>query len=283
MRLFLQRRDVEVIAAASAGVLVAGLFAARVFGPATASPSLCALSVGAVLVAIAYLARREQALNQGVRDSAANYRQIEALFGLFSVLRIRRPLPPMRGYASSPDVLAVLVSEALQSKPRAVVECGSGVSTLLLAYCFERTGSGHVWSLESDAAYAEQTERLLAKHGLESYATILRAALKAVQVEGRKYHWYDTAALERLPHGIDILYVDGPIGLPGTSARYPAVPLLMPRLSPDALIMMDDYIRVDEKRIGQRWRELLANHVLEEPEAEKGLLVLRCTTPFSAA
>jgi hypothetical protein len=74
------------------------------------------------------------------------YQQLEALTSLTSILPIRYPLPPMRGWAISPDFGVLLVSEILNKKPHVVVELGSGVSTLLIAYCLELVGHGRVVS-----------------------------------------------------------------------------------------------------------------------------------------
>ena len=51
-----------------------------------------------------------------------------------------------------------------------------------------------------------------------------------------------------------MLVIDGPPQAAGTQARYPAGPLLFPRLAPGAAVYLDDAARSDEQAILRRWR-----------------------------
>jgi hypothetical protein len=55
-----------------------------------------------------------------------------------------------------------------------------------------------------------------------------------------------------LPHDICLVLCDGPPAKT-KGGRYGLLPILRPRLSPDALILVDDYKRSDEKGIVDRW------------------------------
>ena len=82
-------------------------------------------------------------------DLSATRKEVEALFGqIHALLALERrlalsqPLPPMRGWAGSPDFLLVIANEVLARKPKLIVECSSGVSTIVIARCLELNGGG---------------------------------------------------------------------------------------------------------------------------------------------
>jgi predicted O-methyltransferase YrrM len=207
------------------------------------------------------------------RAKARDYRQIESLFSLFAVLDVSHPLPPMRGWAISPDFGALMVSLILERKPRSILETGSGVSTLLAAYALKRIGSGRILSLEHDQAYAAASAEQVARHGLESFASVRHAPLRTLVFEERSWLWYDPALLTDV-EAVDLAVIDGPPGNLQPLSRYPALPVLASRLSPDAVIVMDDYRRRDEREVASRWlREFEEFGAREEP-AEKGAIVL---------
>jgi hypothetical protein len=52
---------------------------------------------------------------------------------------------------------------------------------------------------------------------------------------------------------IDMLFVDGPPGMLQRHSRYPAVPQLLSRLSPSAVVLLDDAGRSDEREIMETW------------------------------
>ena len=65
------------------------------------------------------------------KEIKQTFRQLEALQNLNAVLPANDVLPATRGWAASPDLLAVLVDLVVAERPSLVVECGSGASTLL--------------------------------------------------------------------------------------------------------------------------------------------------------
>jgi hypothetical protein len=200
------------------------------------------------------------------------YRQIEALQALTSLLGLRKPLPAMRGWAGSPDFLLEVCQEVLHRRPDRIVECSSGVSTLIAARCCQLNGAGHVFSLENAPEFAHKTRQLLEREGLQEWATVIDAPLIQHSRGGMAYKWY---TLDRLPPGpIDMLVVDGPLGKLNQQARYPAGPLLFPSLSDSALIIVDDANRPDERRIVERWQQQFPKLRLEQRDAEKGLVLL---------
>ncbi len=206
-------------------------------------------------------------------DSARTFQQLEALQGLYLELGLRHSLPPTRGWAASPDFLLVLARHALKAKPGTVVECSSGISTLVMARCMQLNRAGKVYSLEHDPAYARQTRAQLVLHGLAEYAEVIDAPLEPFAHQRETFSWY---AQSGLPSGlrIDMLAVDGPPMGTGRLARYPAAPGLFHRLSDGAAVFLDDASRPDEKAIVKRW---MAEHPalkLEWHDCEKGCAAL---------
>lgn len=167
------------------------------------------------------------------------------------------PLPLGGGWALTGDSAAILVREALLRKPAAILELGSGVSTLLLGQVLRGQGGGRLLSIDHDPTWAERTRRQVDFLGLGEHVTVLDAPLKPVEVDGQLYDWYDIAStpLEQL-EPIDLLVVDGPPPArhQALGARYPALPLLRNRLSPDALIFVDDASRPAETAMVDRWQ-----------------------------
>lgn len=200
------------------------------------------------------------------------YAQIESLVALYYKLRFREPLPPLRGFAASPDFLRALTDYCLTHKPKVIVECSSGVSSLVLSKCCEINGCGHVYSLENGEEYANKTRSYVQAEGLSQWAEIIHAPLVTYTLDGDQYKWYE---LENLPDVvIDLLVIDGPPGFLGKNARYPAAPLLYQRLSPTASIFLDDASRNDEKSIIDKWLADYPDLRSEKVQAEKGCIRL---------
>lgn len=213
-------------------------------------------------------------------DTVALFRQLEALKGLYLDLGLAKSLPATRGWAASPDFLAQLAQHALEEKPRTVVECSSGVTTLVLARCMQLNGAGKVYSLEHDEQYAEQTRAHLARHGLASFAEVVVAPLRALPIDAASWLWY---TLDGLPKAtpIDMLVIDGPPRAVGPLARYPAGPTLFHRLAPRATVFLDDAGRADELAILARWKSEFPALAQSKRDCEKGCAVLRAAQNVS--
>lgn len=212
--------------------------------------------------------------DQSHRENAGLFRQLEALQGLYTDLRLTSSLPGTRGWAASPDFLLELTRHALAEKPPVVVECSSGASTLVLARCMQINGAGKVYSLEHDPAYAEQTRRQLERHGLSAWAEVLDAPLVPQEFAGATWPWYATDKLP--PHAaIDMLVIDGPPMATRALARYPAGPALFGRLSGAAAVFLDDASRPDEKEILRRWASEFPELEHCPLACEKGAALLR--------
>ncbi len=220
--------------------------------------------------------------DQADRDGTRQFRQLEALQGLYVELQLDKSLPPTRGWAASPDFLIELVRHARIARPEVVVECSSGTSTVVLARSLQLNGCGKVYSLEHDPHYAQQTRDLLARHGLTDWAVVLDAPLEAMQIGNAPYHWYRSSVLPPLP-AIDMLVIDGPPQATGRLARYPAGPVLLPRLAHGGAVFLDDAARPDEQEAVQRWHAEFADLQVASRNCEKGCAVLSRPLEHAAA
>lgn len=203
------------------------------------------------------------------QSSDAIFTQIEALLALYRDFSFEQSLPPTRGWAASPDFLYFLATHMKAYKPTTVLECSSGVSTLVLAHCARLNGNGHIYSLEHDPNYAELTRTRLLERGLSSWATVIEAPLSKHQLEDQSYLWY---SLEKIPKiDVDMLVIDGPPSTVGPIARYPALPLLRDHFQPITVVFLDDAARPDEKKAISLWKSQFPNLKIDELPAEKGL------------
>ncbi len=212
--------------------------------------------------------------DQTHNDQAGLFRQLEALQGLYVELELKHSLPPTRGWAASPDFLLEVARHARSLQHATVLECSSGISTLVLARCMQLNGSGKVYSLEHDRHFAAQTRAQLRRHGLQDWATVIEAPLTPYDLDGQSWPWYDLTQLPELP-AIDLLVIDGPPQATRPQARFPAGPLLFPRLSSGAAVFLDDAARPDEQAILQRWRLAFPALAYTNEACEKGCAVLR--------
>lgn len=125
-----------------------------------------------------------------------------------------------------------------------VLECGSGLSTLLLGIAAERQ-KFEVYSLEHDEEWYWRMFRLVQRLGL-SRVTLVYAPLTSYE----HYDWY--APHPELPAGLSLVLCDGPpASTPG--GRYGLIPQIHTLLAPDTVILLDDAARPGEQEVLLRW------------------------------
>ncbi len=202
------------------------------------------------------------------------FSQNESLINIHSLLDIRLPLPKMRGWAISPDFAELLLSEILIRKPANIVEFGSGVSTIITGYALEINNKGHLTSYDHDIFYGDKTAQSLKNHGLSKFATVIDTPISKVNINGRDCNWYGINPAT-IPKKIDMLVIDGPPAKTDNEARFPALPFLIEHLANDAVIILDDGIRQQEKDICKQWVAMFPEFTAEYVETEKGAFILR--------
>jgi hypothetical protein len=100
-----------------------------------------------------------------------------------------------------------------------ILECGSGLSTILLGLVADRTGN-EVWSLEHSTFWAERVRSTLKRHNLQ--------CVRLCQSELRNcgaYLWYDPPK-DTMPKDFSLVVCDGP---PGNTlgGRYGMLPIML--------------------------------------------------------
>jgi predicted O-methyltransferase YrrM len=195
---------------------------------------------------------------------------------LTQMIRPSKPIWFTRDWAASPELLANIYALITQKKPELVLDLGSGLTTLVAGYALRKNGYGHVVAWEHLDEYSTKTMALVGQHGLNEWAAVYNAPLEEVSIGNQVFTWYSQEP--SFEHRIDLLIVDGPPADVGEMARYPAIPLLLPWLSEDATIVLDDVDREDEKSILEAWESLLPNKkkvVLGETSKSKFVILQR--------
>jgi predicted O-methyltransferase YrrM len=185
------------------------------------------------------------------RSVVESYRQQHALTQIRPLMG-ELPLD-LSGWAADAVFINNAVRIIVDIRPRLILECGSGKSTIILGRCLRALGQGQLISLDHDPRYAQRTRELLQLHSLEDVVTIVTAPLVPSRSGTRDYLWYGPEYEPLITRPIDVLLVDGPPGSSGQMSRYPAVPLLQSRLAPECWILLDDGDRPAERAIARTW------------------------------
>jgi hypothetical protein len=153
------------------------------------------------------------------------------------------------------DVYAIefLWSSLMRERPSVLLECGSGISTLILAAyarksCREWRRPVTVLSADQSRQFASETEGLLRKHSLDSYASVFEVPLNS----DNTYDLTATALGGLLgQNGWDWLLIDGPFGPAG--CRRQTLRDLAGFAHQNARWFLDDAFRDAELEILHRW------------------------------
>ena len=131
-----------------------------------------------------------------------------------------------------------------------ILECGSGLSTLLLGSIAQDSGNT-VWSLEHEPKYALKVQYYLDKYHLTSVKLFV-TPLSTYD----DFDWYTPPRFDSIPDKFSLVVCDGP---PGTTrgGRYGLVPVMLEKLRGDCTILLDDGAREGEHETAERWARLL--------------------------
>jgi hypothetical protein len=153
------------------------------------------------------------------------------------------------GYEADLDYLQLVCDHALSANG-AVLECGTGVTTVLLALTAGRRNLP-VWSLEHDVCWYRAMRRILTRFELGGINLCF-----APLVPRNGFAWYD-APLTLMPVRFELVVCDGP---PGSSpgGRSGLLPVMGRRLH-GATILVDDAERPSERAMMAGWTELGAS------------------------
>jgi len=146
-----------------------------------------------------------------------------------------------------------------------ILECGSGLSTLVVAAVASVRGR-ELYSLEHHAGWREKVQRELDRFGLNTVAHLPSTPL----VSHGDFDWYDVAQAN-IPAGLTLVICDAP---PHSTrgGRSGLMPVMRKSLSPGCRVLMDDGIRQGEKEIVRKWQADFGGTVTEDMTG-KGILV----------
>lgn len=148
------------------------------------------------------------------------------------------------GWSASNEFLRAGLDHAMTCKGN-ILECGSGLSTILMAYVAQRTGKS-LLSLEHHPDWGQRVTEVLHSYGLSAAQLHITPLCNY-----GGFDWYSVPAnLQEQPFGLVIC--DGP---PGSTlgGRFGLMPVAGGLLIPDAKILLDDIERSDERAVIERW------------------------------
>lgn len=152
------------------------------------------------------------------------------------------------GYSAEHEYLLAL-SEYARKMRAPVLECGSGLSTLLLGIIAQQNGN-KIWTLEHHPEWAEKMKKSLNKFGIKSVELCV-APLRKYE----EFDWYN-APLEEMPREFSMVVCDGPPGAT-RGGRYGLIPVMREFLPSGCVILADDANRQDERAILEKWAKEL--------------------------
>jgi len=149
------------------------------------------------------------------------------------------------GWSAREEYLRACIAHALATRGP-TLECGSGLSTLLLGVVALRCGYRH-WALEHLPDWIERVAASAEHHGIEG----VRLCLSPLR-SYNGFSWY-APPLEQLPRDFALVLCDGPPADTG-GGRYGLLPVMRSRLAPGCVILLDDAERAHERAIAKRWQ-----------------------------
>jgi hypothetical protein len=168
---------------------------------------------------------------------------------MLSPLLVQGGYLPWTTGSMRPAGLVALCNEIVHGGRTRIVECGSGVSTVLLARLLREREVGSLIALEHDRHWAALIGAQLGRERLDGIARVIHAPLQG------EPPWYRLNEPSAMPDEIDLLIVDGPpASEPGHGGRRePALPRFAQHLTADAAVILDDINRPGERTVLARW------------------------------
>lgn len=152
-------------------------------------------------------------------------------------------------WGADPDYLMLIAEHAVRADGP-ILECGSGVSTLVAA----AHASGEVWALEHMPAWARRVQQSADGRGLR--VRVCRVDL----VDYGGFDWYQLPDV--LPDRFGLVICDGPPA-DTRGGRFGLLPALGDRLA-GATILLDDAHRSGERSMVRRWCREFGAELIED-------------------
>jgi hypothetical protein len=220
-----------------------------------------------------------QSLEKTVKSEMHNAaQQLEAFLGIQNFLNNGESLPGMHGWPISPDFALYIIELIDKNDYDLILEFGSGTSTVIIAKALcqiDRQQHGkqatvHVAFEHMEQYYSQTKTDLKRSDVLDTVRLILTPLTPYTAPNGKTYSYYAChSALQELAESFSqtnlkiLMIVDGPPSSVGQHSRYPAVPSVLDKFSSSHIdVLLDDYIRVDEKETALAWLNDIENHGL---------------------
>jgi len=146
-----------------------------------------------------------------------------------------------------------LIPHLVEHRPKCIVELGSGSSTIIIARVLQLLGekkTTHI-AVDHEKKYLDLTCIGAELNGVAEGTEFIHCPL--VHNDSLDKLWYGGLTEKLSDQKIDLLIIDGPPGALQPMSRYPALPLLLPYMSEDCTIVLDDAGRDEEQEIAKRW------------------------------
>jgi len=183
------------------------------------------------------------------------FRELRAL-AMLSPL-IRDAFLPFSSWAMEPEALYEIIYSIQTNQYKTIVECGAGVSTILIGHLLKKHGEGHLYTLEEDERWYNFISGLLVKQELTEFVTLVYAPLQPYPHSITDLKWYDTDKASSIRHAVnhvDLLLVDGPKSTTNL-ARFPALHFFDDYVDDRSLVILDDANRPQEQAVLSQWQK----------------------------
>ena len=175
---------------------------------------------------------------------------------------------PVSGSAMSFESILTICNDILINERKAVIEFGSGISTLAIASLIRRKGlTCRFVSVDGNAAWQEIISRCLHDAGTEEGVELIHAPVAHHRLALAGNTWYDLDSHRDsiAASKFDSVIVDGPEACNDriALARYPALPFLRDHLDFErCFVLLDDAERSGEREVRRRWKAELGIDLL---------------------
>ncbi len=252
-------------------------------------------------------------LESGLNNSV---KQIESYIGVQNALEGSDSGLDFHGWPISSDIALFLLNKIKMNNYDVIIEFGSGTSTQMFAkmlsnLCHDSKAENeglvrisgdnngnaiklsetalpkHIVTFEHSKKYYNKTLEALNNNDLERYVDLVHAPLVDYVCEGKDYLYYSCdKKLEQLARIFEgrtakiLVLIDGPPGVTGPLARFPAVSKLLNSLGEHQFdLVLDDYNRREEKETADLWKKQFeARYISYDEEfipCEKGAFFCR--------
>jgi hypothetical protein len=167
---------------------------------------------------------------------------------------------PVSGSAMSFESILTICNDILVNERKAVIEFGSGISTLVIASLIRRKGlTCRFVSVDGNAAWQSIISRCLHDAGTATGVELIHAPVVPHRLAIAGNSWYDLDSHRDsiATSTFDSVIIDGPEACNDriALARYPALPFLRDHLDcKRCFVLLDDAGRAGEREIRRRWK-----------------------------